>query len=154
MRRGRALTGLVLQPDTGAFLQADRTLGPNGPLLPIVRGTGGKALLGQGLGKDVFHLVLAMDDKHPLGFGAERVHPGQQALAVGMTRKARQLTDLCLHVDGLTEQLDIDGAIDQGAPQRSHGLIAHKRIVHSGRHRLCFEVVADAACPRTCRWPR
>ena len=63
---GRTLTGLVLQPDTGAFLQADRTLGPNGPLLPIVRGTGCKALLGQGLGKDVLHLVLAMDDKHPL----------------------------------------------------------------------------------------
>ena len=74
---GRALTGLVLQPDTGAFLQADRTLGPNGPLLPIVRGTGGKALLGQGLGKDVLHLVLAMDDEHPLRLGAERVHPGQ-----------------------------------------------------------------------------
>ena len=36
-----------------------------------------------------------------------------------MARKARQLTDLCLHVDGLTEQLDIDGTIDQGAAQRS-----------------------------------
>ena len=87
-----------------------------------------------------------MDDKHPLGFGAERVHPGQQALAVGMTRKARQLTDLCLHVDGLTEQLDIDGAIDQGAPQRSHGLIAHKKDRALRPPQIVLEVVADAAC--------
>ena len=87
-----------------------------------------------------------MDDKHPLGLGAERIHPGQQALAVGMARKARQLTDLCLHVDGLTEQLDIDGTIDQGAPQRSHGLIAHKKDRALRPPQIVLEVVADAAC--------
>ena len=36
-------------------------------------------------------------------------------------------TDLCLHLDGLTEQLDRCGTFDQGAAQRAHRLIAHEQ---------------------------
>jgi hypothetical protein len=58
---GRALTGLVLQPDTGAFLQADRTLGPNGPWSPLYWAQGGKAWSGRVWAKIFFTSASAMD---------------------------------------------------------------------------------------------
>ena len=44
---GRASLGLCSSRTREPSCRQTRTLGPNGPLLPIVRGTGGKALLGQ-----------------------------------------------------------------------------------------------------------
>ena len=64
---GCTLADVVLDADTGAFLQADCALGTDGPLLTIIRCAGVEALLREGLGKDVLHLILAVDDEHPLG---------------------------------------------------------------------------------------
>ena len=82
-RTGCTLADVVLDADTGAFLQADRALGTDGPLLTIIRCAGVEALLREGLGKDVLHLILAVDDEHSLGLRLKGVDPLQQALPVG-----------------------------------------------------------------------
>ena len=135
----------MLDAGAGAFLQADSTLGPDGPLLAVVGRTGGEALLGEGLGEDILHLVLAMDDEDPLGLRLEGVHPLQQALPVGMARKAGKLADLGLHLDGLAEELDVRCPLQQGAAQRAHGLIAHEEDGALLPPEVVLEVVADTA---------
>ena len=102
------------------------TFGTDGPLLTIIRCAGVEALLREGLGKDVLHLILAVDDEHPLGLRLKGVDPLQQALPVGVARKTGELADFRLHLDGFTEELHVVRTLQQRAAQRVHGLIAHK----------------------------
>ena len=136
---------MVLDADTGAFLQADCALGTDGPLLTIIRCAGVEALLREGLGKDVLHLILAVDDEHPLGLRLKGVDPLQQALPVGVARKAGELADLRLHLDGFAEELHVVRTLQQRAAQRVHGLIAHKEDGAFLPPEVMLEVVADTA---------
>ena len=143
---GSGLAGLMFDADTAALLQADSALCTDGPLLAVVRCRGREAFFGQGLGEDVLHLVLSVDDEHPLGFRAKGIYPGQQAVPVGVTRKTGELADLCLHLDGLAEQFHVGGTFDQGAAQRSDGLITDKQNRTFRPPQVVLQVVADAAC--------
>ena len=135
----------LLHTDLCALLQADCTLGTDGPLRTIVGCTGGKALLGQGVHKAVLHLVLAVDHEHPPGLFRKGVHPAQQTVLVRVAGHAGQLTDLGLYLDGLTEQLDRVHPFDEGAPQGAHGLKAHEQNGTFRPPQVVLEVVADAS---------
>ena len=110
-----ALRYLVLDAYLSALLQADGALGTDGPLGAIIRCAGGEALPGEGVDEDVFHLIFAVHHEHPLGLLGESVHPAQQSVPVCVARHAGELADLRLHLDGLAEQLDRGGALDEGA---------------------------------------
>lgn len=96
----------MLNVDTIALLDADSALGPDAPLLAVVGCAGREALLFQGLGEDVLHLVVAVDDEHPLGLGLKGVDPAEQTVLVCVAGEAGQLADVRLHLDGLAEKLD------------------------------------------------
>ena len=135
----------LLHTDLRALLQADCTLGTDGPLRTVVRRTGGKALLGQGVHETVLHLVLAVDHEHPPGLFRKGVHPAQQTVLVRVAGHAGQLTDLGLYLDGLAEQLDRVYPFDEGAPQGAHGLKAHEQDRAFRPPQVVLEVVADAS---------
>ena len=87
-----------------------------------------------------------MDDEHPLGLRLKGVDPLQQTLPVGVARKAGELADLRLHLDGLAKQLDRGGPLDEGAAQGAHCLIAYEQDGALRPPQVVLEVVADAAC--------
>ena len=68
-----------------------------------------------------------MHHEHPLGLLGESVHPAQQSVPVCVAGHAGELADLRLHLNGLAEQLDRGGALDEGAAQRAHCLIAYEQ---------------------------
>ena len=109
------------RPHSGALLHTDGPLGPDDPLRPIVGRTGREAFVGEGLGEDVLHLVVAVDDKDPLGLGRKGVDPRQQAVFVRVAGQTGQLADLRPHLDGLTEQFDIGSTFNEGAAQCADG---------------------------------
>ena len=139
------LAGPLLHAGLRALLQADCALGTDGPLRAVVGRTGGKALLGQGVHKAVLHLVLAVDHEHPPGLFRKGVRPAQQTVFIGVAGHAGQLADLCLHLDGLTEQFDRVHPLDKGASQSAHRLKAHEEDGAFRPPQVVLEVVADAS---------
>ena len=141
-----ALRYLVLDAYLSALLQADSTLGTDGPLRTVVGRAGGEALPGEGVDEDVFHLIFAVHHEHPLGLLGESVHPAQQSVPVCVAGHAGELADLRLHLNGLAEQLDRGGALDEGAAQSAHCLIAYEQDGALRPPQVVLEVMADAAC--------
>ena len=141
-----ALRCLVLDAYLSALLQADGALGTDGPLRTVVGRAGGKALPGEGIDEDVFHLIFAVHHEHPLGLLGESVHPAQQSVPVCVARHAGELADLRLHLDGLAEQPDRGGALDEGAAQSAHCLIAYEQDGALRPPQVVLEVMANAAC--------
>ena len=133
------------RPLPAALAEADRAVGPQGPLGAVVGGAGGVAQALQGVHKEVLHRVVAVVDKDPPGLGVKGADPLQQALAVGVARHAAHLGDLGLHLDLLAEQLDPVDPLHQGAAQGAHRLVAHKEDGAFLPPEVVLQVVADAA---------
>ena len=87
-----------------------------------------------------------MHHEHPLGLLGESVHPAQQSVPVCVAGHAGELADLRLHLDGLAEQLDRGGPLDEGAAQGAHCLIAYEQDGALRPPQVVLEVMTDAAC--------